>query len=380
MLLVMKAESPLDGKIYYFIDKCLPFGAAISCSHFQAFSDALAHIVRIKAGNQENINYLDDFLFAAAVKLLCDQNIQLFLNVCRDIRFPVSLDKTHWGTTQLTFLGLFLDTIRQMIYIPIDKINKALHMIDELLSKKKATLKTIQQLCGVLNFFSKAIVPARTFTRRLYAMTAGSTICSKLRQHHHIKLAADVKMDLEIWRAFLLNSSAYSRPFSDFTELTALDIDFFTDSSANPELGCGGVCNKQWFVMAWDSVFVINNRPSINYLELYAVTIAVMLWIHQFANMKIALFCDNMSVVNMINNSTSSCKNCMVLIRMIVLQGLLHNVKITARHVPGKFNKFADHISRMRIDRFKEISNGKYNDLPVSVPDNLKNMSKLWLS
>ena len=33
-LLVMKAKSPLDGKIYFFIDKCLPFGASISCAHF----------------------------------------------------------------------------------------------------------------------------------------------------------------------------------------------------------------------------------------------------------------------------------------------------------------------------------------------------------
>ena len=33
--LVMKAESPLDGITYYFIDKCLAFGVSISCSHFQ---------------------------------------------------------------------------------------------------------------------------------------------------------------------------------------------------------------------------------------------------------------------------------------------------------------------------------------------------------
>ena len=44
--LVMKATSPLDGKTYYFVDKCLPFGASISCSHFQRFSNAVKHIVQ----------------------------------------------------------------------------------------------------------------------------------------------------------------------------------------------------------------------------------------------------------------------------------------------------------------------------------------------
>ena len=44
-LLVLKAISPWDGKTYFFVDKCLPFGASISCSHFQRVSDAIAHII-----------------------------------------------------------------------------------------------------------------------------------------------------------------------------------------------------------------------------------------------------------------------------------------------------------------------------------------------
>ena len=59
--LVMKAKSPIDGKIYYFVDKCLPFGAAISCSHFQAFSDSVAHIFMVKSKGKTTVNYLDDY-------------------------------------------------------------------------------------------------------------------------------------------------------------------------------------------------------------------------------------------------------------------------------------------------------------------------------
>ena len=33
--LVMMAQDPISKKCYYFVDKCLPFGASISCSHFQ---------------------------------------------------------------------------------------------------------------------------------------------------------------------------------------------------------------------------------------------------------------------------------------------------------------------------------------------------------
>ena len=33
--LIIMAKSPIDGQIYFFVDKCLPFGASISCAHFQ---------------------------------------------------------------------------------------------------------------------------------------------------------------------------------------------------------------------------------------------------------------------------------------------------------------------------------------------------------
>ena len=87
--LVMKATSPLDGKTYYFVDKCMPFGASISCSHFQRFSNAIKHIVQYRT-KKNLVNYLDDFLFAALLKLLCNNQVRDFLEVCKMIQFPVS--------------------------------------------------------------------------------------------------------------------------------------------------------------------------------------------------------------------------------------------------------------------------------------------------
>lgn len=66
--LVLKAEDPRDGKVKFFVDKCLPFGASISCLHYQRFSNALQHILEYKAGKVGKnaiTNYLDDFLFLA---------------------------------------------------------------------------------------------------------------------------------------------------------------------------------------------------------------------------------------------------------------------------------------------------------------------------
>ena len=70
--MVMKATNPVSNKTFYFVDKCLPFGSSISCAIFQAVSDAIAFLVQFRT-KKANVNYLDDYLFAAALKRECDR-------------------------------------------------------------------------------------------------------------------------------------------------------------------------------------------------------------------------------------------------------------------------------------------------------------------
>ena len=91
-LLVMKAEHPITGKIYYFIDKCLPFGSSISCAIFQRVSNAVAHIVKFRT-KKDLVNYLDDYFFATLLKAWCNDQVKEFLEVCSEINFPVAEEK-----------------------------------------------------------------------------------------------------------------------------------------------------------------------------------------------------------------------------------------------------------------------------------------------
>ena len=90
----------------------------------------------------------------------------MFLQVCRMINFPVALEKTFWGSTQLTFLGLLIDTVRQIVCVPIEKVQKALQLIEMVMNAKhgKITLHQLQRLCGFLNFICRAVIPRRVFT------------------------------------------------------------------------------------------------------------------------------------------------------------------------------------------------------------------------
>ena len=83
----------------------------------------------------------------------------------------------------------------------------------------------------------------------------------------------------------------------------------------------------------WEPGYIELLEPSIDYLELFAVAVAVSLWAHKLQNRRVIIFCDNTAVVGMINKNASPCKNCMVLIRKAVLISLRFNVRIFATYV-----------------------------------------------
>ena len=375
--LIMKCESPIDGKTYYFVDKCLSFGASISCAHFQAFSNAISHIVSYKT-KKENVNYLDDFIFIALLRAFCDGQLEMFLSVCRQINFPVSMDKTFWSCTQLTFLGCLINTVTQTVTIPAEKVLKARGLISKVLAKasKKITVKELQQICGFLNFLGRCVVPGRAFTRRLYAYT---TTSQKLRPHHHIQINGEMRADLSTWLSFVNHSSVFARQFMDFSKFyNAIEISMFSDASKSKVLGMGGVCDSAWMFAQWPAGFIEAYDPSIEYLELYALVATVINWVYKFRNKRIILFCDNQSVVHMVNKMTSSCRNCMILIRMLVLKGLTENVRIFAKYIKSGKNKAVDYLSRLKFDAFLKLRDD-WETTSTPVPAEMWPPQKIWL-
>ena len=372
--LIFKAEDPKSKRTYFFVEKCLPFGSSISCAHFQAISDAIAFVVQKRSGS-ENVNYLDDFFFAAWLLANCNAQIQNFLDVCAEIKFPVSMEKTFWGTTMLVFLGLLLDTKNQIMCIPLEKIEKAMNLINYFIDKenKKVTVLQVQQLSGLLNFLCRCIIPGRAFTTRFYAMIAGN---KKLKQHHHVKIREENRLDLLVWRNFLSNREAFCRPFMEFGIIHADQINMYSDASGR--LGFGALCETSWSYGAWNPKFLEQFEPSIEYLELYAVAVGILNWIDRFKNRKISLFCDNISTVCMINNASSKCKNCMVLIRLITLWSMKNNVRVFASYVNTKENGLADSLSRLDLLRFRRLG-PHMEEACTSVPDDLWPVEKIWL-
>ena len=128
----------------------------------------------------------------------------------------------------------------------------------------------------------------------------------------------------------------------------------------------------------WDDAFLQECNRSIGYLELYALVGTVLNWLSRFKNNRIILFCDNQSVMQMVNNTTSSCKNCMTLIRKLVLKSLCKNVRVFAKYIKSSDNTALDLLSRGRIQKFKMLKDS-WDVQPTPVPAEIVDIRKMWL-
>ena len=264
-----------------------------------------------------------------------------------------------------------------------------------MIQKKKATVKELQSLCGYLNFLCKAIYPGRTFAQRMYAQYsdvvnfAGSEndhkICNfKKKQYHHIKLSSEFKIDCRIWLEFLTGeiSTVVCRPMTDLVDINKIqlkDIGLYSDASVSKRLGFGSILKTHWIQEFWPEGFVENNKPSIEFLELYALIAGVLTWELELSNIRAILHCDNMAVVHMINNMVSKCANCMRLLRLLILSGLKFNRRLTAVYINTKDNGLSDALSRGQWERFRRLG-PNMEIVGDKITDQIWPISKIWIS
>ena len=183
---------------WYFIDKCLPMGCSVSCSHFERFSFFLHWVTEMESGLHEIDHYLDDFLFAGADKTSnCSKLMNTFTEVCSQLGVPIADDKTEGPSTMITCLGLIIDTEKMSIQIPDEIVRGLLYFLNEASKRKKITLRQLQSLCGSLAFCARALPAGRAFSRRLYLA------CERDRKPHHMmKITKAMQSDILTWNCF----------------------------------------------------------------------------------------------------------------------------------------------------------------------------------
>ena len=374
LLPVKKSMFPLLGfkmNEKFYIDKCLPFGCAISCRTFEQFSTFLEFAVKRRMKSGSLLHYLDDFLGGDKTHSACKALMQVFRHCMADLGVPLAEDKSEGPVEVLCFLGLELDSIEMVVRIPKAKILEIIEKIEWVLSKDKITLKQMQSLIGSLNFCCRAIVPGRPFCRRLINATCGLT-----KPIHHIPVNKPMKLDLRLWLHFFRDHNGVSA-FHDRFWISNADVQLFTDSAAGPGLGFGIYFHGKWAYGVWpDTWRTIGATSDITVLELFPIFVALHLWGSSFRNKKIKFVTDNMAVTHILNTMSSKSEHIMCIVRHVTMMCLRFNIVLRSTHIEGARNSICDALSRQNLAKFRELA-PEADVHPTPVPDSLWNVFNL---
>ncbi|XP_060111191.1 semaphorin-6A-like [Heteronotia binoei] len=125
-----------EGKFY--TDRALPMGCSVSCAAFERFSSFLEWLLKDRSGRGKIVHYLDDFLFVGAARSgCCAKLLELFMKLADELGVPLAHEKTESPATQLTFLGIELDTFQQASRLPAEKVQQLRERLAALKRKYK---------------------------------------------------------------------------------------------------------------------------------------------------------------------------------------------------------------------------------------------------
>ena len=200
----------------------------------------------------------------------------------------------------------------------------------------------------------------------------------KWKQHYHITLDKEFKMDCGIWLDFLSSelSTVVTRPMLE-DRLDSFDIGFSSDASAAADLGFGAILQDSWIKGNWPVRFIDEEQPSIEFLELYALCAGIFSWEERLADCNFKIHCDNVVVVHMVNKMVLSCGQCMFLLRLLILNCLKFNRRLTAQYINTKANCLPDALSRNQMTRFHRLG-PHMDETPSEISKTIWPISKVW--
>ena len=176
---------------------------------------------------------------------------------------------------------MLLNSRTQTVSIPEEKRLKAIVLLTNILGSTNTTVLKVQQLAGLFKFLSRTIIYEKIFNRNYYAKTTNKN--KVLKPYHHVRVDKEMCLGCGTWLTFLNEGNAILWPFIDFkaNTVSADTIRFFLDASRAHHLGFGAVFENSWTFSTLKPNYIRNCQTCIEYLELYALTVAVYLWAHR---------------------------------------------------------------------------------------------------
>jgi hypothetical protein len=349
----------------FFIDSVLCMGqrnAAMACSRI---TKSIMHI-HLEDGYEGTSN---DDLIGVAEESIGIEAYESLGNLLKNLGLLENFEKACPPSVIQVVLGVLIDTMNMLCAVPPERMKEILELLRIWKDKARSTKVELQRLIGKLQYVTQCVYQSRIFLNRLLETLR------TIKSDKTIKLSTEFKKEIRWWTIFMGRYNGVS--FIPSFEWSQPDVTFATDSCL---VGCGGVCNKEYFHVSFPVWITSQNLP-IHCLEMLAVLVGVRTWGKNCRGKKIQIFCDNIATVQVINSSKTRDTFMATCLRELWLEVCTFEFELRAVHLPGDQNRIPDWLSRWDCDSkyrdlFKEFiaDDGPYFD--IFIPEKLFEFSK----
>ena len=303
-------------------------------------------------------NYLDDLIGVGDIN--GESGYEHLGNLLRELGLLENLEKACPPATVQLVLGIIIDTVNGTLSVPRERMENILALVSDWQEKVNCTKVELQSLIGVLQFVTKCVWQSKVFMNRLLEALRG------IKDKKAVRLSDSFQKDLKWWAMFMHKFNGTS--FIPEIIWAEPDVTFATDSCLS---GCGGICGYEYFHSSFPDDIRTQQLP-IHQLEMLAVLVGVRIWGSYCQGLRVQIYCDNESVVRVINSSRTKDPFMATCLRELWLEVAEFGFQLRAVHLPGEENRVPDWLSRWELgqnyrDLFNSfISEGGYQEISVS--------------
>ena len=330
-----------------YVDLSVAFGWTHGSAAFQMASDAIGFIMK---GMSCKIHaYIDDYVIVAQ-RGLAFEHFNNLVNLFQELGLPMNEDKKTPPSDLLTCLGIQIDIPNATVSIDPYKLHSIFQECIKTNYKKFITKKGLQSLIGKLIYIHKCVAPARAFINRMLGHLRSS------KNTKRIRLTSEFFSDLEWFLKFLPH-------FNGITMFKRLTIPSQETIHLDACLsGMGGIWSNR--VYSCPALTIPGTKLHINHLDMFNIVLALRLWGRLCANASVCIRCDNLAVVQVVQNLRTKDNILAACVRNIWFICAMWNIDLRVNHIRGTLNVEADLLSRLYSG--KHVDHVLYNNLRIN--------------
>ena len=177
-----------------YVDTCLPFGMCHGSQIFQGLSDAVRFIMQ-KEGHCL-IDSIEDYIGVSILDIVF-KSFQCLVKLVQKLGLTIIEKKLISPITKVVCLGVLIDTEKDSMAIPDDKLAQINEMATQWLDKRTCTKRQLQSILGLLLYIHKCVKPTPVFLNRMLELLRSS------HGKHIISLTSEFNRDLHWFAKFL---------------------------------------------------------------------------------------------------------------------------------------------------------------------------------